>query len=175
MWKSTGAALLVLATAGATTLATATPASAEAAHAPAEALESSGEVVVRDTTGGGDDEPAGSIICRFDTRGDRVHISSTANEASGHGWWVNGDCDTTQAVVMVQLQQYTGGSWNDVGRVGQETVRSGGGSANRATGRAACNSSATTTWRSVVDADLVGIVDDPFTRTTEPRQIPCRN
>ena len=78
-----------------------------------------------------------SHICTFLTKGDNVHISSTAFEASGHGWWVKIDCDATWAVVAVQLQQhYSDGTWRNVGMVGSATVRAGGGAGNRATGRA---------------------------------------
>jgi hypothetical protein len=114
-------------------------------------------------------------VCSFTTNGDFVHVSSTAFEASGHGWWVNGNCDTTTAVVTVQLQQfYSDGVWRNIGTVGRSTVRSGGGSGNRATGRAACTGSALTGWRSVIDVDLVGLADDPRKLTTAARNINCR-
>lgn len=116
-----------------------------------------------------------SAVCVFYTRGDYVHISSSAFEASGHGWWVNGDCSATSAVVTVQLQQYySDGSWRNVGSVGSATVRSGGGAGNRATGRAGCNSSSLTGWRSVIDVDLVGLADDPGKLTTPSQNIYCR-
>jgi len=111
-------------------------------------------------------------VCVFTTGGDYVHISSTAFEASGHGWWINGDCKTSYAVVTVQLQEYySDGSWRSKGTVGQATVRSGGGSGNRATGRAGCSNSSLTSWRSVVDVDLVGLADSPEKLTTSSQNI----
>ncbi|MFI6822466.1 hypothetical protein ACIBJE_16155 [Micromonospora sp. NPDC050187] len=119
--------------------------------------------------------PGSAALCTFQTGGDYVHVSSSAFEASGHGWWVNGNCNATTAVVTVQLQQYySDGSWRNVGTKGSATVRSGGGAGNRATGRAVCSSSATTSWRSVVDVDLVGLLDDPTSLTTPSRSIACR-
>ena len=57
---------------------------------------------------GTDPEPDG-WFCTFSMHGDNVHKSS--GDASGHGWWENDDCNATQAVVTVQLQQYINGSW----------------------------------------------------------------
>lgn len=66
-------------------------------------------------------------------------ISSTAFEASGHGWWVNYNCKTSSALLTVQLQQYySDGVWRNKGEVGVGTGRSGGGSGARVTGRAPC-------------------------------------
>jgi len=114
-------------------------------------------------------------LCVFQTKGDYVHVSSSAFEASGHGWWVNGNCDATLAIVSVQLQQYySDGSWRNVGQEGKDTVRSGGGAGNRATGRAGCTSGSTTGWRSVIDVDLIGLIDDPGKLITPTRNIPCR-
>ena len=116
-------------------------------------------------------------LCTFSTRGDYVHISSTPpRSASGHGWWVNGNCQVTHAIVTVQLQQYySDGRWRNVGPAGRATVRSGGGAGNRATGRVACTSSALTGWRSVIDVDLVGTIDDPGKLTTPTRNMGCRH
>ncbi len=114
-------------------------------------------------------------MCVFQTRGDYVHVSSSAFEASGHGWWVNGNCSARLAVVTVQLQQYySDGRWRNIGSVGRKTVASGGGAGNRATGRAGCNNSSLTGWRSVIDVDLVGQADDPRKLTTPARNIRCR-
>ncbi|MFB0631737.1 hypothetical protein [Streptomyces sp. AB3(2024)] len=114
-------------------------------------------------------------VCVFETRGDYVHVSSSAFEASGHGWWVNGDCPTTTAVVTVQLQEYySDGVWRNVGSKGRSTVRSGGGSQGRATGRGPCKSGAVTSWRSVVDVDLVGLSDSPEKLVTAGRDLACR-
>ncbi len=124
----------------------------------------------------GTDAQTSSVVCSFRMEGDYVHVSSSAFEASGHGWWVNGNCNATWAIVTVQLQQYySDGSWRNVGTVGSATVRSGGGAGNRATGRAVCNSSSVTGWRSVIDVDVIGIADTPNTYTTATRNIACRH
>ena len=118
-------------------------------------------------------DPAG-CGARLTARVD-VHVSSSAFEASGHGWWVNGDCPATLAVVTVQLQQYySDGKWRNIGSAGKSTVRSGGGAGNRATGRVECANRSVTGWRSVVDVDLVGVADDPGKLTTTSRDIACR-
>ncbi|WP_083342742.1 MULTISPECIES: hypothetical protein [Frankia] len=127
----------------------------------------------------GRSSPAGitksARVCYFETRGDDVHVSSSAHEASGHGWWVNIDCDVTKAVVTVQLQEYySDGTWRNVGAVGRSTVKSGGGAGNRATGRGHCRSGSLTGWRSVIDVDLVGVPDDPNKLVTTGRNIRCR-
>lgn len=141
------------------------------AAAPAD---SNGSLEMIGSSGDGADAST-SAVCTFYTRGDYVHISSSAFEASGHGWWVNVDCNTTSAIVTVQLQQYySDGSWRNVGTVGSATVSSGGGAGNRATGRAACSSSSLTGWRSVIDVNLVGILDDPGKLTTPSQNISCR-
>jgi hypothetical protein len=113
-------------------------------------------------------------VCFFSTKGDYVHISSSAFEASGHGWWVNGDCPASLAVVTVQLQEYySDGHWRNKGTVGKKTVGSGGGAGNRATGRGGCDNHGTAGWRSVIDVDLVGVADDPRKLTTPARNIGC--
>ncbi|MCF6475812.1 hypothetical protein FAF44_46850, partial [Nonomuraea sp. MG754425] len=82
---------------------------------------------------------------------------------------------TRLAVVTVQLQQNIGGRWIAAGTRGRHTLASGtGGRGKRATGRAACISSTTTGWRSVIEVDLVGAMDTPDTLTTVARNIPCR-
>ena len=104
------------------------------APAPDTGRAAEGGEASLDNTGSPTDTRA---LCIFKTVGDYVHVSSSAFEASGHGWWVNGNCNATLAVVTVQLQQYySDGSWRNAGTVGRATVRSGGGAGNRATGRA---------------------------------------
>lgn len=153
-------------TSASASLDTAVPAAAPAAEQGPSVLSNSGS---------SSDDVQAAAICTFTTNGDYVHVSSSAFEASGHGWWVNGNCNTSTAVVTVQLQQYySDGSWRNSGTVGRSTVRSGGGAGNRATGRAGCNNSSTTGWRSVIDVDLVGLADDPGKLTTPSRNIGCR-
>jgi hypothetical protein len=159
-----------------------------APHAPAFAAESDpvpapapsaapgagkGEASI-DNTGSTAKRQSPQEVCTFTTKGDYVHVSSSAFEASGHGWWVNGDCPASMAVVTVQLQEYySDGRWRNKGTVGRKTVRSGGGAGNRATGRAGCNNNGLAGWRSVVDVDLVGVADDPRKLTTPARNIGC--
>lgn len=112
-------------------------------------------------------------FCTFSMHGDYVHKSF--GDASGHGWWVNGDCEATQAIVTVQLQQYINGSWVDAGSPGSKIVYSGGGSANRAVARASCNTSTWTWWRSEIDVDLIGIPDTPGKYYTSPQDLTCRH
>lgn len=81
-----------------------------------------------------------------------------------------------QKLGRAQLQQYySDGSWRNAGTVGRATVRSGGGSGYRATGRAACYSNSQTGWRSLVDVNVVGIIDDPGKLTTPSVNVFCRH
>ncbi|WP_326629844.1 hypothetical protein OIE67_38795 [Nonomuraea fuscirosea] len=119
--------------------------------------------------------PAGAGLCVFETKGDYIHVSTSAWEASGHGWWINVNCNATAAIVTVQLQQHVNGGWTDAGSAGKATVRSGGGAGSRSTGRAACNTNAVTAWRSVIDVDVLNVLDSPSTLTTGSRNIRCRH
>ncbi|MER6831849.1 hypothetical protein ABT352_38080 [Streptosporangium sp. NPDC000563] len=145
------------------------------APAPVPAPAPAGGEAISRNTSSPENGRSLSAVCYFETRGDYVHVSSSAFEASGHGWWINGNCNATLAIVTVQLQQYyADGSWRNAGTVGSATVRSGGGAGNRATGRAGCNSSSLTGWRSVIDVDLVGLADDPGKLVTPGQNIYCR-
>lgn len=113
--------------------------------------------------------------CLYSTAGDYVHISNTLPKAaSAHGWWIDVNCKG-EAWVTIKLQQLINGNWTDAGTVGRERVSSGGGSGNRATGRATCANSARTTWRSVVDVDLIGKLDLPDQLITTGRDLDCRH
>ncbi len=142
------------------------------APAPADQQGDLGNPEALDT----DNDVHAAGVCAFTMNGDYVHVSSTAFEASGHGWWVNGNCNATLALVTVQLQQYySDGTWRNVGTAGSATVSSGGGAGNRSTGRATCTSSSVTRWRSVIDVDVIGVLDPPDKLTTSTRNISCRS
>jgi len=100
-----------------------------------------------------------ATACSPQAKGDNVHVSSTPPAtASGHGWWLKGNCTAAKAQVTVQLQEFfSDGSWRNKGTPDTEDVFAGGGSGNRATGRATCTGgTAVTGWRSVVTADVIG-------------------
>jgi len=147
-----------------------------ATQAPANAAEPVPAPAPVEESGAQESTVGPEAICVFYTNGDYVHVSSTAPAAaSGHGWWTNGNCNASLAVVTVQLQQYySDGKWRNVGSAGKSTVRSGGGAGNRATGRVTCSNRSVTGWRSVIDVDLVGLADDPGKLTTATRNITCR-
>lgn len=120
------------------------------------------------------DGAAPSEAAAGDTRGDYVHISSTAPPAaSAHGWWVYPEPTDLQADVTVQLQVNRAGGWVNVGGPGVERVRAGGGSANRSNARVECAGPADTQWRSVVDVDVVGHIDSPGKLYTPARPLRC--
>lgn len=120
-------------------------------------------------------EVGAQAVCAAYTRGDNVHRSSTGFAASGHGWWDNVNCSATYADVTVQLQQYYGdGVWRNQGSAGKARVLSGGGSGQRATGRADCIISSYTGWRGIVDVDLVALIDDSSVLVTPSANIYCR-
>lgn len=98
----------------------------------------------------------------FLTRGDKVHFSSTPPPTiSAHGWWLDPSAGDLRAKVTVELQvKQRNGDWRTVA-TGSKTVRQGGGSARRANVRKSCVGTATTTWRSRVDVDIIGVADSP--------------
>jgi hypothetical protein len=113
------------------------------------------------------------FFCNFTQHGDYVHISSTAPAtASAHGWWENMDCKATKAVVTVELQIKKNGKWATVA-TGSKTVGPGGGSSNRAVGRALCANRTPYWWRSVIDVDLVGTADAGNKLTTPETVVTC--
>lgn len=114
-------------------------------------------------------------VCTGEHHGDYVHRSSSAPyPASGHGWWTATSCKPgVQADVTVQLQILRSGTWRNVGAPATKRVYAGGGSANRANPRVNCTSSSTSSWRSVIDVDLIGYVDTPDKLETPSRSLNC--
>lgn len=107
--------------------------------------------------------PGGS--CRFETKGDRPHMSAQDTEVSAHGWWRErspGLCPE-YADVEVWLQAHwcdLGCRWRTIAH-NQTRIRAGGGRGRRTIARHACASDEITGFRNVVDVDLVGAVDPP--------------
>ncbi|MDL5160198.1 hypothetical protein [Actinomycetospora termitidis] len=110
------------------------------------------------------------------TEGDFVHISTTTSvrTASGHGWWRYSKDSDLRADVTVQLQVNRQGVWTDVGVPGIERVRPAtGGSVYRANARVPCVDRTPTEWRSVIDVDIVGVIDSPEKLYTTVRLLDC--
>lgn len=93
--------------------------------------------------------------CTPDTRSDNPHV--TRGDVSGHGWWFKGDCSNNRAVVTVCLQQYYTDGTHRTKECNDRTIAPG--SSRRANARTACTGRALTTWRNVVDVDVVGEAD----------------
>src|SRR5262245_2552666 len=94
------------AAASSSSTSTAAPRIAAAAPVPAPAHAAASGRLVMKNTGSPAMTSTHARLCVFTTNGDYVHVSSSAFEASGHGWWVNGNCPTSKAVVKVQLQEF---------------------------------------------------------------------
>lgn len=104
--------------------------------------------------------------------GDHVHGPSSG-DASGHGWWLRGNCKVNLARVQILLQESIGGTWGDVGMPGVGTVPAGGGSGRWVNARATCASSTQTKWRSVINVSTIGQPGaDEFTTATQ--SLACR-
>lgn len=112
----------------------------------------------------------------FQHQGDYVHTSANNVDASAHGWWTTQDPYLLgkTGTVTVQLQ-YLGpdGQWNTV-VTGTPRSRPPNDTSKRANARILCR---TTTplgyWRSVVDVDIDGVVDDSNVLITAERPLPC--
>ncbi|MFE3140694.1 hypothetical protein [Streptomyces scopuliridis] len=109
------------------------------------------------------------------TDGDRVHVSSTPPPtASAHGWWkkVSGPGDKARVTIDLQVKN-ADGSWRTVA-TGSKVVKPGGGSARRANARKQCvNVNRTIHWRSVIDVDIIGVVDSPEKAVTATQSLRC--
>jgi len=86
--------------------------------------------------------------CTPTANGDYVHVSS--GDASGHGWWLQGNCPYTKSSVTVQLNEwYSDNSWHNKNSA-TGSVYPGGGAGNRVTARQTCVGTTLAGWRSVV-------------------------
>lgn len=107
-----------------------------------------------------------AALCQFTNAVDSLHLSKTQTTwgtISVHGWWRNGNCPATKAVVTTQLQKKNNlGLWFDIGSKGVKTVYSSdGGSANRSNSRYDCVAYENNQYRAWVDVDVVGVDDLP--------------
>jgi hypothetical protein len=116
----------------------------------------------------------------FYTKGDRVHISSSPpRAASGHGWWLVGDCKclsshTATVTVKIQYRTTTSQSWQTVQTKVKTGVKPGGGSSRRATAREQCSNSNGGLWRSIIDVDVNAYADPPDKTYTSQVGLQCR-
>lgn len=165
--------LLSAAVAAAPSAYAATPQPPKPAPVPgAPTSNSSQTFVLNDATD--PDAAAIAAACVPYAIGDNVHVSSSAPEASGHGWWSKGTCADSTATVAVYLQEFfTDGVWRGRGSTGMGTYPPGGGSGNRATARQACLGVVPAGWRSLV------VVQTPSggaaSGYTPSQNIPCRD
>ncbi len=110
----------------------------------------------------------------FATAGDWVHV--TGGQASAHGWWErtkNTKLPVTQkASVRIWLQHTGGIGWLNAGDPEKRTLFAGRSkSVNK---RVTCKSTAKMKWRSVVDVDLIGVIDDPIRLVTTVKELKCK-
>lgn len=117
--------------------------------------------------------PAARALGTFWTRSDNPHISYTSGfkEVSVHGWWTKETTKATKAKVTVTLQALTKNGWRTVA-TGSKVVAPG--TYNRGNARVRCVNDDLYTYRSIVDVDLVGHLDDNATagRIT-PKPLQC--
>jgi hypothetical protein len=125
------------------------------------------------------DDSAGQVSimapCTPETRYDFPHMSSTGWAVSAHGSWNHGNCSihANTAMVRVTLQEYwTDGTWRTYHNPVRELYawNSGGG---RTTARVDCMTSSQTSWRSIVDVDVVGVSDTGDIKISYD-DVPCR-
>lgn len=122
--------------------------------------------------------PNARKVCTFVQRVDYAHISSTSSNRAvqSHENWGNVNCDYASAVVTTMVQKKNVlGLWVDVGSAGQKTLPPSThlGSANRVTAHYDCSSSATHTFRSWTDVDVIGIADLPNKQYSPGRELGC--
>lgn len=115
------------------------------------------------------DSGARKEVCAFIERADYPHISDAgSNIINVHGWWewrsgTSSSCKSkyTEAKVTVYLQSSLDGKTWTTRSQGDKTVKPGGGSNYRAVAPYTCKNFLKTKWRSRVDVDVIGLIDDP--------------
>lgn len=121
----------------------------------------------------------------FYTWGDYVHRTTNDDGtlvASGHGWWTLDDCgcldSDSKADVTVKLYNYYGGKWpmveDNSKRVKPSSSPRSAPSSRRANARDVCSSFGSYKWYSVIDVDVVGVIDSPDTKKTPTQTLQCR-
>lgn len=104
-----------------------------------------------------------------------VHISHSAGPraASAHGCWRKLTGSGTNAKITVWLQMYKNGAWTTVDKeIG--TKRHGCGGGKRVTARFECKGMvAWRDYRSIVDVDVIGVIDGPEKATSSTQRIYC--
>lgn len=95
----------------------------------------------------------------FTSHADHPHTTYTSGfkEVSAHGWWLKGTTKATKAKVTVTLQALTQAGWRTVAK-GSRVV--GPGTSTRGNARVKCVNNDLYHYRSIVDVDLVGYLDD---------------
>ena len=100
-------------------------------------------------------------------------VPECADPAGAPGGARYGEPTELKADVTIQLQIRRGDAWVDVGAAGVKRVRPGGGSANRANARFICLTREVNEWRSVIDTDIIGVVDTPEKLYTQVQRLEC--
>lgn len=113
-------------------------------------------------------EPRLGPVLPFKSVPQTPHVSD--GMASGHGCWktTNTELKATTAKVTVRLQQFNGNtsSWTTKKKA-VKTVYQGCGGGKDAVAKVACKSSGTRLWRTQVDVNVTGYIDDPLKFTKE--------
>lgn len=108
--------------------------------------------------------------CKPIAEGDSVH-GPTSGDASGHGWWLRGNCSSPAGQVGIAIfEKWNDGQWHEMNsNIG--TVYSGGGSGRWVNTRTPCKDGSDRYWKSEVSIVVTGGTD---TTTTPEALIPCR-
>jgi hypothetical protein len=115
---------------------------------------------------------AALIGCKPKTGVDNPHVSSSALQVSGHGWWNKGTCDgDRKAKVKTCLYElYTDGFWH---QKACKTRKLKTGRSKSSNARHACSTVVMTGWLNVVDVDVIGQIDSGA-KGQKAKDVPCR-